>query len=56
MPWSIWVDKYGLPRQFASTLMLPQGPLLRKLCTPAGCEPIRIVLPPADHVATYFGS
>jgi hypothetical protein len=52
LQWSIWVDKYGLPRQFASTLMLAPGAVAAKAVYTGWGEPVQIAAPPTDQVAT----
>jgi hypothetical protein len=54
-PWTIWVDSYGLPRRFNSTVSLPKAGTITSQATYSGWgEPLTISFPSADDVATVL--
>ena len=53
LPWTIWVDRHGLPRQFASTVTIPDaGTITTKAAYSGWGEPVAIAPPPSAQVAT----
>lgn len=54
-PWTIWIDSYGLPFQFNSTVSLPKaGTITSKATYTAWGQPLTITFPSEKDVATAF--
>jgi hypothetical protein len=54
-PWTIWVDTYGLPRQFNSTVSLPKAGTITSQSTYTGWgEPLTITFPSSRDTASIL--
>jgi hypothetical protein len=52
-PWTMWIDKYGLPRRFTSTLSLPNSGEITSRSSYSGWgQPLTITFPAAQQVAS----
>lgn len=52
-PWTVWVDRFGLPRQFVSTISIPNaGTITSKATYQAWGQPITISFPLPTEVAS----
>jgi hypothetical protein len=56
VPWTVWVDKKGLPRRFTMTMTIPDaGTITTKVTYSGWGEPLTITPPPAGQVAGLNG-
>jgi hypothetical protein len=56
-PWTIWIDRFGLPRQFVSTIVIPKaGTITSRATYQAWGQPITITFPPPTQVSSITGS